>query len=200
MFATPDMHSTLAALGSKCHDLIVGGRDAADFRLRELRREHPISWRRASPTALATTARDEMVGHMAEHIDELDGARCIQVDRVTVFVVGDHALLVKRHGPGDSVSNYRTRAAVARISAGQITLDTMETPTLLTVGYRWDSDLKQVGAAVISYRREFERPIWVAKAERSTSSQSVEWINAVPAAPEFDFASLTQHAEEDFGS
>ena len=76
------------------------------------------------------------------------------------IIAGQFRLRLKRHHPDDRVSNYPTQTALEFWEQqNDGVLPGMEEITL-AAGYRWDQEVKAIGAPVVSYRDGQENVIW----------------------------------------
>jgi hypothetical protein len=107
-------------------------------------------------------------------------------------------LRVKKHDIEGNVSTYPTQGALDFLEQEQLHLEGMEEVRLIA-GYRWDPELRQVGAGVISLRDGLEKPIWTYELTEPATGAVVSVIPmlspAEPTAPEIGLTSDDKRAE-----
>lgn len=100
----------------------------------------------------------------AHSVGIFDGAREVSlVDRPPtreLYVGTRYRLRVKKHDIEGAISTYLTQGALDFLEQEPMTLDGLEEIRLIA-GYRWDAELREVGAAVISLRDRHERVLWM---------------------------------------
>lgn len=100
----------------------------------------------------------------AHTVGIFDGTREVSfVDRPPtreLYVGTRYRLRVKKHDIEGAISTYLTQGALDFLEQEPMTLDGLEEIRLIA-GYRWDPELREVGAAVISLRDGHDRVIWM---------------------------------------
>lgn len=77
-----------------------------------------------------------------------------------LFVGIRYRLRVKKHDIEGAISTYLTQGALDFLEQEPMTLEGLEEIRLIA-GYRWDAELRDVGAAVLSLRDRHDRVIWM---------------------------------------
>jgi hypothetical protein len=117
---------------------------------------------------------------------------------ITAAGAGGHLyrIRVKRHGAGDEIASYPTR--LDREFWGD------EPSTLfgpgdirLAFGYRWDREIHEVGAPVVSYREGKANVIWAVQIERAAAAP-IRFTPIAPSLPEIDLLDAAR-GEHRFG-
>lgn len=114
----------------------------------------------ATDRGLLAFAHDRAWAHVVEIFD--DAPNIFFVDKPPtreVFVGTRYRLRIKKHDIDGRVSTYPTPGALAFMDQGQLTFDGLE-EVRLVAGYRWDPELREIGAPVISLRDGYTNIIW----------------------------------------
>lgn len=77
------------------------------------------------------------------------------------------------------MSTYLTQGALDFLEQEPATLDGLEEVRLIA-GYRWDADLREIGAAVISLRDGSDHPVWMHELDDSADDAVVSTIPILP--------------------
>lgn len=111
-----------------------------------------------------------------------------------------YMLRIKRHRSGDKISAYPTSGSLAFWGNMGITMDGLETVSL-AIGYYWDSELREAGDAVLSFRDGKDNPVWAVKLQRDTATVTgIRWEPIAPGLGELDLSSFAGETGEDVGS
>lgn len=150
------------ALGDKVVDAI---RQAVAKARQDLTR-----WREQAPEEIATTTErtlanrihDRLWDHIVAELDGVDGVRFRDKEpRREISIGSKFRIRVKRHDSEGRTSSYPTQEALDFYVQPRAMLPGFE-ELHLTVGYRWDKVLREVGNPTISLpRAHSERPYWV---------------------------------------
>lgn len=118
----------------------------------------------ASPTGLANWISDRIWAHLRVELDDVSGADLRQQGHTREIWIGTQVRVrVKRHDQSGRVASYPTRTALFVYN-----IDPDEAPfsglgvTTLTAGYVWDTETRQMGAAVLALSRELgSKAVWI---------------------------------------
>lgn len=77
-----------------------------------------------------------------------------------IYVGTRYRMRVKKHDIEGGVSTFLTQGALDFLEQQPMALDGLDEIRLIT-GYRWDPELREIGAAVISLRDGSDRVIWM---------------------------------------
>lgn len=91
-----------------------------------------------------------------------------------------YRLRAKRHGTFGSVATYPTQTAIAFMEQEQLALSGLEQVNLC-VGYRWDSEMRQIAEAVLSLRDGQDNIIWLTKLEEPPATGAAPVTPILPA-------------------
>jgi len=167
-------------LGQPVLSAIVMARDNSAQDYAKWRRDTPSEIARATARTVANRISDAFVAHMVAALDGVDDVEYREGSLSRKFVVRDRVVLIcKRHGVEDKISSYPTHTAL-EVWGGAATLDGLDVINL-AAGYRWDRELREMGAPVLSYRKGLRaRPSWVVDLSRGNSA--AEPVRIVPPA------------------
>lgn len=156
-------------LGQPVLTAITDARDSSADDLEMWRRTSPSEIAASSARGLANRIHDRFMHHMLVKLDGAEGVRLDERGSTRQFVVNERVILrCKRHDEQNKIKSYPTRAAIEHWG-GTVTLDGMATINL-AAGYRWDKELRELGPAVLSFRKSLHaRPLWTVDLGRSVS-------------------------------
>jgi hypothetical protein len=139
--------------------------------------------------------------HMLTGLDGVDEVRLNEHGSTRQFVVNDRIILrCKRHDRQNKIKSYPTRAAIEHWG-GTVTLDGMATINI-AAGYRWDKELREIGPAVLSFRRGLRaRPLWIVDLGRGEAMTApVRIVGPItPGLPSVDLFGIGEERREDEG-
>jgi hypothetical protein len=186
-------------VGQPVLSAIVTARDKSAEEYAGWRRESPAEIARATPRGLANRISDSFVAHMVAALESVEGVTFRERGLSRKFVVREKVVLIcKRHDAKDKISSYATRTAT-EVWGGVATLEGMETINL-AAGYRWDKELREIGAPVLSYRKSLRaRPAWVVDLSRGEGGAAapVRIVSATdPTLPVFDLPDFGQERKD----
>lgn len=186
-------------LGQPILAAITAARDLSAEDLGTWRRTTPAEIAAASSRGLANRIHDRFMHHMLVGLDGTDGVRLDERGSTRQFIVNDRIILrCKRHDQKNKIQSYPTRAAIEHWG-GTVTLDGMSTINL-AAGYRWDKELRQVGPAVLSFRRALQaRPLWTVDLGRGdTMADPVRIVGPItPGLPSVDLFGIGAESQEE---
>lgn len=147
-------------LGQPVLTAITDARDRSADELSMWRRTSPGEIAASSARGLANRIHDRFIHHMLVQLDQAEGVRLDDRGSTRQFIVNERVVLrCKRHDTQNKIKSYPTRAAINHWG-GTVTLDGMATINL-AAGYRWDKELRELGPAVLSFRKSlYARPLW----------------------------------------
>lgn len=147
--------------------------------LRVFRRTFPSWFADSTDRGLLDFAHDRAWAHLTRLLDDVDEVSFVDEMPKREFYVGTHyRLRVKKHNAEGQVSSYPTLSAQLFMTQ-EPTLDGLE-EVRLVAGYRWDSELRQVGVPVISLH-DGDRVIWDHDLNEPEDPQIVSAVPIVPA-------------------
>lgn len=163
----------LDALGDKFLHALVGAVSGARDDLDAMREWRPGWFPPMSDRCLANLIHDRLWAHMLGLEGDHDAVTMHESGATREIVAGQFRLRLKRHHPDDRVSNYPTQTALDFwIQHNNGVLPGLEEITL-AAGYRWDKEVKAIGAPVISYRDGQENVIWAMELLGGTAADVV---------------------------
>ncbi|HSZ29461.1 MAG TPA: hypothetical protein VK784_06845 [Pseudonocardiaceae bacterium] len=116
-----------------------------------------------------------------------------------MWISQNYQVRIKRHHPDDKISAYPTAAALEFWAQGA-QLPSLEAITL-GAGYRWVTEERRVGPAVISYRDGKDNPIWAVELdEPDEGADTIGWRPItrpdLPGVDLFDATRVGERGEE----
>lgn len=179
--ACPSETQTLADLGDKV--VTAFGTCVRDVRadLAAYRAAHPDWVAESSERGLANWIHDRMWAHLTRTLEGVDSVAFVEVGPTREMYVGvGYRLRAKRHSTFGAVSTYPTQTAIAFMEQDQLALAGLEQVNLC-VGYRWDSDMRQVVEAVLSLRDGQDNIIWLTEINEPPVTGAAPVTPIVPA-------------------
>ena len=107
---------------------------------------------------------------------------------------------IKRHQLDDSMSSYPTEGSRDFWTpAAAVALDGLE-EVPLALGYRWDSDERAVGDAVLTLRDGADKAVWAAVLTPASDSARGFSAREAPETPTWDLSAVVAQIREEQGS
>ena len=150
---------------------------------------------------MANFLHERIWDRLIRSVSPIEGVHVVDREPVRELRSGTRYLIrVKRHHQGDRISAYPTEGSSAFWSNSVLTLDGLESFSL-ALGYMWNSDLRAVGDAVLSFRDGKDNPIWAVRLNRDAGAPTgFTWTPVAPELPELDLTLVARETEEEFGS
>lgn len=159
MFSYPESAEVLDELGTDFVRAFGSAVEGAREDITGLRDERPSWFPNMAPRTLANLIHDRIWCRLVEAAELLPDVTCVDSGSRREVIVGSNFVMrIKRHRDGETIASYPTQTALqfyTQIPA----LPGMERIPL-ALGYRWDSTLRQIGAAVLSLRDGHDNVIW----------------------------------------
>ncbi|MFT3943488.1 MAG: hypothetical protein QM705_06655 [Ancrocorticia sp.] len=193
----PQTDNVLLELGEPfIHAFIDAVADATDD-YEEFRSWHPDWFATFAIRTAACFIHDRIWYHLVRRIEEMEDVVVLDKDPIRELRYQSRYLLrVKRHNADDKITTYPTETALAFWSNGQKSLEGFESHSL-ALGYRWDSDMRSIGEAILSYRTDLNTPIWSVTLERDAGQATgFTWTPIGPELPDLDLSSVLTEAEQ----
>lgn len=195
----PDPDRVLADLGESfvrgCADAVADTR--TDFST--YRSQHPDWSAESSERGTASWIHDRLWANLrARLVDEaavtfVDAGplRQIMVTRERLYVIR-----AKRHDQRDAICNYPTLGSTQFWKQSEFPI--LE-EVHLSVGYRWDPEIREIGEAIVSFRRKASAAIWTKTLLRGTGGAAITPLGSAPAPslPGIDLSSLSRAGDGD---
>jgi hypothetical protein len=129
--------------------------------LRVYRRTFPSWVADSTDRGLLNWSHDRAWTHVMRIFDLIPEVSFVDQPPTRELYVGTrYRLRVKKHDIEGRVSTYLTQGALDFLEQEPATLDGLEEVRLIA-GYRWDAELREVGAAVISLRNGSDHLVWM---------------------------------------
>jgi hypothetical protein len=186
----------LAALGDKFLSAFAGSVTAARQDIRDMRAWRPSWFPTMHSRCLSNLIHDRIWAHLVHAVQDDDSTVLVEHGPTREVQVGVNLRLrIKRHRFADQISTYPTPTALAFYLQYALALPGLELVTL-AAGYRWHTDLREIGAPVISYREGKDNPIWAVElAEPKTGAEPITWTPIT--SPELPTIEYDDAAEDD---
>ena len=196
----PNSHQVLADLGEPFVNAFVDAVDGARADFAEFRGWKPGWFPGFTSRFTANFLHERIWDRLVNAASAIDGIAVIDQEPVRELRSGTlYVLRIKRHHPGDRISAYPTEASSAFWSTSVLALDGLESFSL-ALGYMWDTELRAVGEAVLSFRDGKDNPVWAIKLNRDAAAPTgFSWTPVAPELPEIDLSDVIREAEEEAG-
>ena len=152
-----------------------------------------------SARCLANIVHDRIWDHFGSAVDSDTTVHLIESGPTREVQVGAHfRFRSKRHHEDDSISTYPTQTALDFYLQDQPALPGFDF-VKLAAGYRWDAQLREILAQVISYRDGKDNPIWAVElSEPAAGAVPITWSPIIlPSLPAVDVGEAATHREAD---
>lgn len=153
----------------------------------------------SSDRGLLNWCHDRAWAHVIRIFEAVPGVSFVDQPPTRELHVGvRYRLRVKKHDIEGHVSTYLTQGALDFLEQESATVEGLEEVRLIA-GYRWDAELREVGAAVISLRDGQQHIVWMHELD-----EPAEVVGAIPTPilppaeprkPEIGMASNDERAE-----
>lgn len=175
------------ALGDKVIEAIAAAVKAAKDDLADYRSFRPAWVAQASERGLAAWIHDRLWFHLASALEQIPGVTITDKGVLREFSVGPETSVyrfrVKRHHEDGDVSTYPTELALEFLAQTEGMLEVFDELHLIA-GYRWISDERAMGEAVISLRDGRQNVIWERELPfQSGGSSGAQELPSVPQPP-----------------
>jgi hypothetical protein len=193
----PADDEVIAELGDKFLSALVAAVRGARSDLQEMR-----EWRAAwFPTmhsrCLSNLIHDRIWARLVASIESDPDTNVIESGPTREITVGlNLRLRVKRHLSGDRISTYPTRTAIEFWSQGNQQAFPGLEEIRIAVGYRWDSEAREIEAPVLSLRDGKDNVIWAVELDEPAEGVRVTWTPIEPTLPSIDLGELNDETDE----
>ncbi|BBY60608.1 hypothetical protein MSAR_37440 [Mycolicibacterium sarraceniae] len=99
---------------------------------------------------------------------------------------------------GDRISTYPTRTAIEFWQQNNDMLPGLE-EVRIAVGYRWDNELREIEAPVVSLRDGRDNVIWAIELSEPAEGEKVSWKPIESTLPTIDLGDLASDTDDDEG-
>jgi hypothetical protein len=193
----PTDQEVVDELGDKFLEALVGAVRGARTDIDDMR-----TWRQSwFPTmhsrCLSNIIHDRVWARLIALIESDAATKVIEKGATREIAIGIHLRLrIKRHHAGDRISTYPTRTAIEFWRQSNDMLPGLE-EVRVAVGYRWDPDVRQVGAPLISLRDGKDNVIWAVELSEPAEGEKVSWTPIEPTLPTIDLGELGAEANDE---
>ena len=197
---SPDPEKVLEDLGEPFIHALIDAVDGAREDYREFQAWHPDWFPSFFERFTASFLHERIWDRLTRATSQMEHISVYDREPTRQLWSGTHYLIrLKRHRSRDRISTYPTKAA-RELWSGQAALDGLESISL-AVGYYWDSELREVGDTVVSYRSGTDNPVWAIRLHKSTDAAAdFTWKSIDPTLPEINIGSVLPNQEEESSS
>lgn len=194
----PECDQVLADLGDRFVQAFIDAVDGARDDFAAFKEWQPGWFPSFTARFTANFLHERIWDRLVRVVDGMEGIHIHDVEPTRELHSGTaYSIRIKRHHPGDRISAYPTDASRAFWSNNVVALEGLESLSL-ALGYYWDSDLRAVGEAILSFRDGKDNPIWAIQLHRNASNVSgFSWTQIAPDLPEIDLSGIVRDAEEE---
>lgn len=192
----PSLEEVLTDLGDdlieRLSAAVYGARD--DYRRH--RAEHPDWAADETGRGSANFIHDRIWAHLHTQLDGIDDVTFADNEPTRQLGIGSrYVIRVKRHREHDCVRSYPTGTAWQFWSGDPAGVEALPGMRIvpLALGYRWDAEAKLFGSAVLSYRTDMDKPVWVAELEETPAETGATTLwrpVGGPSLPDVDLSSI----------
>ena len=144
------------------------------------RRTFPSWVADSTERGLLNWSHDRAWAHVTRIFDGISGVSFVdQPPKREIYVGTRYRLRVKKHDIEGRVSTYLTQGALDFLEQEPPTLDGLEEIRLIA-GYRWDPELREVGAAVISLRDGVDHVVWMHELDEPAAGAVASTVPILP--------------------
>lgn len=175
-------------------DAVAGARE--DYAV--FRREHPDWLAGFASRSTAAVMHERLWGRLIALVDALEGIRIVDEPPVREIIIGmSYRARIKRHHLDDTIASYPTASSLAFWAPGAATFDGLEQYSL-ALGYEWDEETREPGAAVVSLRDGTQRAIWKISLDRDEEKEAgFTWSSVEPRLPQLDLSAVLTEADDE---
>jgi hypothetical protein len=186
----PTSDEIVAELGDKFLEATVQAVRGARTDIDEMREWRPGWFPTMHSRCMSNLIHDRIWARLVAAV-ELDAAtNIIEVGATREIAIGPHLRLrIKRHHTGDRISTYPTRTAIEFWQQSLGALPGLE-EVRIAVGYRWDPDIRRIGAPLVSLRDGRDNVIWAIELNEPAEGEIVTWNPVAPTDPTIDLGEL----------
>ena len=203
MFSSPYPTSdeVVDELGDKFLEAAARAVSGARLDIRDMRQWRPNWFPTMHSRCLSNIIHDRVWSRLVALIESDTATNVIETGATREIGIGTHLRLrIKRHHVGDKISTYPTRTAIEFWQ--QNTNDTL--PGLeevrVAVGYRWDPDIREIGAPVVSLRDGKDNVVWAVELNEPAEGEKVTWKTIEPTLPTIDLGDLADETDDEGGA
>jgi hypothetical protein len=188
MVTYPDSDLVLASLGDKVVDAFTNAVALAREDLSTYRLSNPLWVAEHSERGLAGWIHDRLWARLVELLSDNPDVFLHESGPTRDVIVSDHfRIRVKRHDSEGNVASYPTQGAIQFFAQPDMPAFEGLDQVHLIVGYCWTSDLRDMGAAVLSLRDGKDNVIWLTDLDARATGLSITTVQPPvnpPIAPE----------------
>jgi hypothetical protein len=197
MFSPSSPDEVLAELGDEFLRRLAGAVAYARVDIADMRAWRPGWFPPMSVRCLANLIHDRIWAHFAAAVDGSSAVNLFESGPTREIQVGmNFRLRIKRHHDDDSISTYPTETALGFYLQEQVCIEGLEL-IKLAAGYRWDAEMREILAPVISYRDGKDNPVWAVELREPDAGMGpISWAPIVtPSLPLVDVGGAATKSE-----
>lgn len=195
----PTDEEVAGELGDKFLESLVSAVRGARADLNDMREWRPGWFPTMHARCLSNLIHDRIWARLIALIETENAANVIESGPTREIAIGIHLRLrAKRHLTNDRISTYPTRTAIEFWRQSTDTLPGLE-EVRIAVGYRWDRELREIEAPVVSLRDGKDNVIWAIELSEPAEGEKVTWTPIEPNLPTIDLGDLASEVDDDEG-
>jgi hypothetical protein len=193
----PASDEVLDELGDKFLGALVAAVRGTRVDINELREFKPGWFPSMHARCLSNIIHDRIWARLVAAIESDPDTKIIERGATREIAIGLHVRLrVKRHHVGDKISTYPTRTAIEFWKQStQYAFPGLE-EVRIAVGYRWDPEMREIEAPLLSLRDGKDNVIWAVELDEPAEGVKVTYKPIEPTMPSIEFGDLDDDADE----
>lgn len=195
----PDPQAVVGDLGDKFLLAFVTAVDAARTDLADFQDFRPQWFVEFTKRFIANFIHERMWASMVTQVSNHSGVTIVDQEPLRQIHFGtNYVVRFKRHSSKLRIESFPTRGALA-FWTNRAALPGLDLLTL-AMGYIWDSELGEIGDAILSFRDGKDNPIWSVTLNRSSgeSATNLTWDPIDPQLPQLDLSEVIE--DDDTGA
>ena len=197
MFHYPDQQTVVDDLGDKFLRAFVQAVDAARADLTAFEQFKPEWFVNFSKRFVANFIHERMWDSMTRQVVDHPDVTVVDDEPTRQIHYGtNYVVRFKRHASNLRIETFPTGGALA-FWTNQAALPGLELVTL-AMGYIWDTDLGEIGDAIMSFRDGKNKPVWsvTLKSRGGEAATEITWEPIDPQLPQLDLSEVAEERDE----
>lgn len=197
MLQYPDQQTVVDDLGDKFLRAFVQAVDAARADLTAFEQFKPEWFVNFSKRFVANFIHERMWDSMTRQVVDHPDVTVVDDEPTRQIHYGtNYVVRFKRHASNLRIETFPTGGALA-FWTNQAALPGLELVTL-AMGYIWDTDLGEIGDAIMSFRDGKNKPVWsvTLKSRGGEAATEITWEPIDPQLPQLDLSEVAEERDE----
>lgn len=194
----PTDDEVVTELGDKFLSALVTAVRGARSDINDMREWRPSWFPVMHSRVLSNLIHDRIWARLVADINNDPDTRIIEKGAAREVMIGLHLRLrVKRHHSGDRISTYPTRTAIEFWQQSTNNHIPGLEEVRIAVGYRWDREIRKVGAPLLSLRDGKENIIWAVELDEPAEGVAVTWTPIEPTLPSIELGDIGDETDNE---